>query len=94
MRNTGYTKLPNLEFWRDWPALYFPSGFERCFDNIKKIKKLKFEEDWAKLRPKIVFSDNPRQNIGDNIEKSSKTGMGKNSLVSNLAFLLTTTVKV
>ena len=25
---------------------------EKCLDNIKNVKKLKFEEDWAKLRPK------------------------------------------
>ena len=25
---------------------------EKCLDNIQNVKKVKFEEDWAELRPK------------------------------------------
>ena len=33
----------------------FLKRMEKCFDNIQNVKKLKFEADWAELRPKICL---------------------------------------
>ena len=61
------------------------------------IKKLKFEEDWTNLRPKPCLlrqSYKPGQNIWNKIEKSSKTGQEKKSLISTFACFLTGIAKV
>ena len=43
---------------------------------------------------KNVCADDPGQNIWDKIEKSSKTGQGKKSLISTFTCFLTATAKV
>ena len=43
---------------------------------------------------KFLSSDNPAQNIWNKIEKSSKTGEEKKSLISAFACFLTATAKV
>ena len=58
---------------------------ESCFDNIQNVKKLKFEKERAELR---LCSDSPGQNIWNKIEKSSKNGQKKNSLIFPFAFFL------
>ena len=54
-QNTAYTKPFNTEFQRNWPALYFPKRLWKCFHNIQNDKKLKLEEEWVELRPKICL---------------------------------------
>ena len=61
---------------------------------MQNVKKLKSEEDWDELRPKILCLGNPMQNIWNKLEKSSKTGQDKKSLISTFACFLTATVKV
>ena len=43
---------------------------------------------------KCACLDNPRQNIWNKIEKSSKIGPGKKSLISTFAYFLTAITKV
>ena len=59
------------------------------------MKDVKLEEDWAELRPKICFlRQSWEQNIWNKIEKSSKTGEDKKSLVSTFACFSIATAKV
>ena len=43
---------------------------------------------------RFVWSDNPGQNISNKIEKSSKTGQDKKSLISTFAYFLTANAQV
>ena len=67
---------------------------------MQNVKKLNCEEDWAKFKPKICLLKQfwekcfPGQSIWNKIEKSSKTGQGKKSLISTFPCLLTATAKV
>ena len=48
----------NRKFWKlnATDLLYiFLKSLKKCFDNIQNVKKLKFEEDWAELRPKLCL---------------------------------------
>ena len=86
LQNIAYTKPLNLMC----PVLYFP--LRKCSDDIQNVKK-KFEGVWAELRPKLP-SDNPGQNIWKKVEKCSKTGQDKKSLISTFMCLLNVIAKV
>ena len=69
MKNSACTKPLNLEFERDWIALYFYWSAYKCFGVIKTVKKLELQRDWAKLGPNICLL---RQSQTKYLQQSSK----------------------
>ena len=67
---------------------------EKSFDNIENVKKLKFEEEWVELRLKVCLLREFWANNLEKIQKSSKTGEDKKSLISPFACFLTGTAKL
>ena len=76
----------------NWLASNFYERSKKCFEVIKNNKNLSLKE--AELWPKIYLLRQSRRNIWNKIEKSSKTGQDKKSLISTSACILTATVKV
>ena len=48
---------------------------------MENVKNLELEGKWAEFGLKIACSHNSRQSIWNKMEKLSKTGLGKKSLV-------------
>ena len=67
---------------------------EKCLDDIQNVKKLSLKETGPSQDQKLVFSRKPRQNIWNKIEKSSKAGQLKKSLLSTFACFWTAIAKV
>ena len=67
---------------------------EKCFDDIQNFKKLRSEEDWPELRPKVYLL---RQSWAKYLEQNreiSKTGQDKKSLISTFAYAFGGSAKV
>ena len=61
---------------------------------MQNVKKLKFQKTGSRYGQTFGCSDNPGKKNWKKIEKSSKTGQGKKSLISIFACFLTVTDKV
>ena len=59
MESTAYAKLLNFKLQPDWSALYFPTGFDRYFDNIQNFKNKSLKKVGPTYNEKYVCLDNP-----------------------------------
>ena len=77
-------------------AMDYQNKFDTVLNNINsELLDLKndLSQIW-KFPEMLIIKYNPRQNIWNKAEKSSKTGQGKKSLISTFACFLTATAKV
>ena len=94
MQNIACTKPLILKGQYYEPALYFPCNLEKCSDDIQTIKKKwRLKETGQGSDQNFVCSDNPRQDIWNKIEKSSKSGKDKKSWISTSVCFLAVTPK-
>ena len=78
IKNKVYRKLFNLELWHNTLTLYLYERFEKAFADMKDIKIFKLTEEWGELKEKMIYTDNCRQNLRNNVKKSNKIGYGWN----------------
>ena len=94
MQSSAYTKLLKLELSGN-DLLYI---FIKAWTNALKLqimsKHCSLKETELGYDGKFASPDNPRQNIGKKVEKSSKIRQDNKSLISISAFLLTAIAEV
>ena len=66
----------------------------KCFEVSENVQKFKFKRNFAGLVTKFGCSDNPEQDIGHKVKKSSKIVQDLKNLLSNVAYFWTAIVKV
>ena len=74
-------------------TLHLYYRLEKCFEVVENVKKLNFEGNWAELLPKLYLLRQSQTKYLTKVEKSSKIGHERKSLISAFACFLTAIAK-